>query len=535
MIPTPTTLSSLLQRHLSERPDKIAFIADGRSVTFAEFDRMCRATAAWLTTQGIGRGDRVAVWMVNRIEWLALLFGLARIGAALVAVNSRYRSVELAYILGRSGARLLVLEPQFRGIDFLTVVNELPAAAVGALEGIAVVGTAACEGHRTLIGKTVVAFDPSEKTDPEVPDRSDPEALATLFTTSGTTKAPKLVMHPQRTIALHSARCALAYGFDQPGACLLAAMPFCGIFGLSSVLAGFAAGAPAVVMDTFEPAHAAELLRRHTVTHVFGSDEMYRRIAEASAGDLFFPAARMFGFAAFYPGAAEFARSAWARGIPLLGLYGSNEVFALFSMQPLELPLDQRIEAGGRPASSDAEVRIRDVATGDLLPPGASGEIEIRAPTNFIGYLNDPKATDEAMCPDGFFRTGDVGRLRSDGTFVFETRKGDAIRLAGYLVNPIEIEDALKQIRGIADAQVVAVELDAQMRSAAFVIPAAGSRLQASEVIAAAAKMMAAFKVPARVWFVDDFPKTLGANGTKIQRGKLREMAMDLLRSGERP
>src|SRR5712691_9785111 len=153
-----------------------------------------------------------------------------------------------------------------------------------------------------------------------------------------------------------------------------------------------------------------------------------------------------------------------------------------------------------------------------------------RAPSLFAGYCNDAEATAAAMRPDGFFRTGDIGRLRADGSFVFETRRGDAIRLGGFLVSPVEIEDTLKRIPAVADAQVVGVELDGRMRCAAFVIPAEGFAPSEAEIVAGAAEIMAAFKVPARVWFLDAFPVTQSANGTKIQRSKLREMAIERLR-----
>src|SRR4051794_2202463 len=113
------TLPALVERNAAQRPHALALVEDGRRVDFAEFDLLCRKTAAWLMRQGVGRGDRVAVWLVNRIEWLALLFGLARLGAALVAVNTRYRAEELAYILARSGARLLVTQARFHNHDFL--------------------------------------------------------------------------------------------------------------------------------------------------------------------------------------------------------------------------------------------------------------------------------------------------------------------------------------------------------------------------------------------------------------------------------
>ena len=522
------TLPALLERHLAARPDEVAFVAGDRWITYAEFDVLGRKTAAWLTAQGIGRGDRVAVWLVNRIEWLAALFGLARIGAALVSVNTRYRASELAHLLERSGARMLVLQLSFRKIDFPAVLEAVDPASVPALERAAVVDPGGGLPEPVL-GRATVAFDAFASPAAAGADRAEPDGLAILFATSGTTKGPKLVMHSQRTLAYHSECVARAYGFAEPGARLLAAVPFCGVYGLNGTLAAFAAGAPVVLMETFDGTPAATLVRKHAITHMFGSDEMYRRMMEAVPGHDPFPSARVFGYAAFQPGGAEFARAAWARRVPLVGLYGSSEVQALFSLQPLASPLDERIEGGGRPASPEAAVRIRDVDSGALAPVGQSGEIEIRAPSNFAGYLDNPEATANAVRADGFFRTGDIGHLRPDGTFVYETRSGDAIRLAGFLVNPAEIEDTLKGIPGIGDVTVIAVEMAGQTRCVAFVVPAAGGPPEEAAVIAAAGQRMAGFKIPARVWFVDELPTTMSANGTKVQRARLREMALERL------
>ena len=531
---TPMTeiVPALLERHLAERRDHVAFFAGERRITYGEFAAHCRKTAAWLADQGIGPGDRVAVWLVNRIEWLALLFGLARIGAAAVALNTRYRAAELQTILDRSGARLLVLQHNFRKIDFPAVLQGVDAAAVRSLERVAVVDADA-DTPSLVLGKPTIPFEAFERPPGEPVDHSRPDAPVVLFTTSGTTTGPKLVVHSQRTIAFHSRRVASAFGFEEPDACLLGALPFCGVYGFNSALAALTAGAPVVLMETFEAGPAVDLIRRHRVTHAFGSDEMYRRILELAPGHDPFPTVRLFGFAAFNPGAADFARVAWDKRVPLVGLYGSSEVQALFSLQPKSAPLSERIEGGGQPAAgSEAEIRIRDVDTAELLPPGRSGEIEIGAPSNFVGYWNDPGATADAVGRDGFFRTGDIGRLRADGAFVYETRRGDAIRLGGYLVSPSEIEEALKRIPGVGDVQVVGVEIAGQPRCVAFVVPVAAAAPREADVVAAAAAQMAGFKVPARVWFVDEFPTTESANGVKIQRTRLRDMALERLRQG---
>jgi fatty-acyl-CoA synthase len=522
------TLPALLDRHLAARPDAVALVDGEKEVTHAAFDALCRKTAAWLTAHGVGPGDRVAVWLVNRIEWLALLFALARIGASLVAVNTRFRAAELEHVLDRCGARMLVLELGFRSIDFPAILAEVDPAKARSIERVAVVGAPA-QRPKNVLGKPAVAFDAFDRALSDVPDRSDPDAVVAMFTTSGTTKGPKLVMHPQRSIAYHARVVARGFGFDQPGGCVLAAIPFCGVFGFDLALGALAAGAPAVIMETFDATGAIERIARHRISHMFGSDEMTRRMMELAPGRDPFPSLRLFGFAAFQPGNAELGKAGWQRRIPLVGLYGSSEVQALFAYQPLDLPLDERIEPGGLPVAPDAKIRVRDVDTGELAPIGRSGEIEISAPSLFAGYCDDAEATAAALRPDGFFRTGDVGRLRSDGSFVFETRRGDALRLGGFLVSPAEIEDVLKRLPGVADAQVVGVELKGQARCAAFVIPSPDGAPSEPRVLAGAAAIMAGFKVPARVWFLDAFPVTQSANGTKIQRNRLREMAMERL------
>ena len=525
-----TNMPQLLARNVREHGDAVAFIDGEREITYREFDAMVNKTAAWLTGQGIVGGDRVAVWLVNRMEWMALYFGLGQIGAALMAINTRYRSHELEYILERSEARLLVLQLHFRQIDFPAVLRDVRHTAATSLLRVAVVDPNEGSLPAEILGKATVSFDlkalPDSKA-PTVRADADPEAISILFTTSGTTSGPKLVMHTQRTVTLHSQRISTAYGLDQAGVRLLAALPFCGVYGFNAALGAFASVKPVVVMETFDADAAIQLINDHQITHLFGSDEMYQRMLERAEGSRPFPSLRVAGFSSFHPGAGEIAKAGWARQVPMFGLYGSSEVQALFSLQRPSFTLDERVEAGGLPASPNTVIRIRDVESGTLLPPGASGEIEIWAETNFAGYMNDPQARQAAVDKDGYFHTGDIGYLREDGSFVFQTRKGDAMRLAGYLVSPVEIEDVLKAQPGVADVQVIAIDIDKRTRVIAFVIALPGCQLDEAQVLAGAAQTLAAFKVPAHVWVVDSFPVAQAANGTKIQRSELRNMALE--------
>ena len=528
------TMPALLADHVRTHGDAIAFIDGEHAISYRDFDRQVTRTAAWLAHQGVQPDDRVAVWLVNRMEWLAMYFGLARIGAAMMTLNTRYRSHELADILARSEATMLVLQLGFRKIDFPAVLRDVPQDAARALRTVAVVDADTHEMPPQVLGCPTVAFTLAALPDAATPDVSRRDATSILFTTSGTTSAPKLVMHPQRTVTLHALRTARAYGLLDHDARLLAALPFSGVFGFNSLMCAFAAGRPVIVMETFDGAEAATLIQRHRITHVFGSDEMFQRVIEHAATPAVLASTRMLGFGNFQSHGMDEAQAAWQRGIPMFGLYGSSEVQALFSVQHIDEPVPERVKGGGMPASRHhgAHVRIRDLDSGALLPPGASGGLEIRADTNFTGYLNDPQATARAIDAEGYFRTGDIGYMREDGSFVYVARQGDAMRLSGYLVSPAEIENVVRQTPGVQEVQVVAVEIDKQLRPVAFVIAAPGETVTATGLAAAAQSVLAAFKVPARFWIEDAFPTTQSANGNKIQRAKLRELAQQRVAAG---
>lgn len=513
------SLQSLLRIETAADP---ALVFDGKPVSRTEFSAKIEQTAAWLAAQGIGKGDVVAVWLVNRVEWLALLFAAARLGAVVAAVNTRYRSADVTHLLKLSGAKLMVVEAAFRSIEFAAILADVAKADVPALQKLAVVGAGAIPAHWPC-----VRFDAFEKPYPPAPPPQDDVDLPVLlYTTSGTTKGPKLVAHSQRTLATHAASVALALQLDHHRHSLLAMLPFCGTFGMTSLLGFIAAGATIHVLDAFEAAPALKILSTQRITHSFGSDEMFRRILALTGAPRPFPHLEVCGFAAFQPGWRELAAEAEARGLKLFGLYGSSEVQALFSIGRPSDAFADRIEGGGWPMSPEAKVRVRDVETGEFAASGVSGEIEISAPSRFLGYFNNPAATREAITADGFFRTGDIGRLRGDGAFVYETRAGDAMRLGGFLVAPGEIEDELKSCAGVADAQVVAVDLKGQARCVAFVIPTTEPPMQ-EMLIGRLRERLAGYKVPARIYVVDAFPVTDSANGVKIQRARLRAMAME--------
>ena len=524
------TLTQFIDGLAGSVGDAVAIDDPGGQVSFADLAERSRRVAVGLAGLGVGAGDRFAVWLPNVPAWLELLFACARVGAIAVAVNTRFRASAVEDIVGRSGARLLVLWPGFKDIDFLGMLGGIGAAKLPALETVILYG----EGEPTSIGgRREVSYDDLAGSAPMQGDAAEPDAGCLIYTTSGTTSKPKFVCHSQAGLVRHARAVANAFGYDASDAVLLQALPLCGAFGMSQALAGLAGGRPMVMMRSFEAGQAASLVREKRVTHMNGSDEMYLRMMEARPETRPFPSLRKCGFAAFNSDPAELVALGDRRGVPLAGLFGMSEVQALFSARPVDAPADTRMRGGGVPVSPEAKVRARDPQTSENLAHGERGEIELRGPSMMEAYFGNPEATREAFTEDGFLKTGDLGFTEEGGGFTFLARMGDVLRLGGYLVAPDEISAFLEEHEAVASAQVVGLQGARGTRAVAFVIPGPGAEFSEAALSSYCARGMARFKVPARIFAVDEFPVTQSANGVKIQRGKLREMAKSRIAADE--
>jgi fatty-acyl-CoA synthase len=509
------TLTALLEDVAARRPEAQALASLTRPpVSYAGFAAQARRVAEGLSRQGIGPGDRIAVMLPNRPEYLVLLFAAARLGATVIHVNTRYRAEEVSYLLDRARPTAIVTAWGFAAVDFPGLLGELLPDTRAPLRFV--VGLDA-GGASSLAGLPVIGWPALDAMPERQADDADPDAACLTFTTSGTTAGPKLVLHRQRSIAWHAQDVAEALGTAREGAAVLAALPLCGTFGLALAMAGIAGGAKIVCLDRFEPLVADSLIRAHGVTHLAATDDMLFRLADAANGRPYAPFA-FTGFASFHPGAERILERCGPLNMAPRGVYGSSEVQALFSAQDPADPERAR-QGGGLPMSPQAEVRARG-EDGALADHGA---LEFRGPSLFDGYLNNPEATARAMTEDGFYRSGDLGRLHPGGGFDYEARLGDALRLGGFLVAPEEMEAFLKGLPGVKEAQVVGIE--GGTVAVAFVLPEDGAAPEEEALRAACAERLAAFKVPARILAIEAFPVTDSPNGVKIQRVKLREMA----------
>ena len=520
---------TLLADIAEETPDAPAFIHGERALTFAELLDCSARTAQGLADLGVGPGDRVALWLPNVPAYPILYFACVRLGAIAVAVNTRYRAVEVADIVGRSGAKVLACAPGFRRIDFLSILADIEPAALDRLAAIIVVGDEPASVPPAIERLRRVPFDRLLSRPAHAANHALASARCNIFTTSGTTSAPKFVLHRQGAIASHAQQVARVFGFTAPDTLSLAILPLCGVFGFNQTLATLAAGKPSVLVESYEIDEIARLIAQHKPTTMFGSDDMYARLLDMMPGRWPFRSIKWAGYGAFNASLEDLPERAQPRGLRLVGLYGMSEVQALYARQPLKAPMARRKQGGGLPTSPLGHVRVRDPETGELLGPGQPGALECAGPSLMVGYYGNEAATAQAMTADGYVRTGDLAQLDGRGGFTFLSRMGDVLRLSGFLVNPLEIETHIQKLPAIADCQTIAVPRPEGVRAVSFVILKPGAALDEAATIAHCRHGLANYKVPLRVFAVDDFPKTPSPNGFKIQRGKLREMAERLL------
>ncbi len=466
-------------------------------------DQGRRVAERW-ERDGLRAGDRVAVYADNGLPYLRCIAAAAAGRFVLVSVNRRYSGEEARTLVERSGSSVVVTDAG------------------------AVFPTPGDEGPEVISIESVVAPDSGiENVDVGRDRRPDPSDPFVVFTTSGTTSRPKMVLHDQRSIALHATDAARRFGYTDDDR-VLVALPLCGVFGFDSLTAALAADSQVWLPDRFEAKAAARLVESERITAMNGSDDMFHRML---LGDHDLSSIRVGGYGRFNSSLDGVVGRAEARGVTLTGLYGMSEVQALFALRDPDEDIPGRERAGGALASADAAFRIVDPDTLEPVADDEGGELIVAGPSLFTGYLAEGGDAVDADLTSGahhelegrrWFRTGDLARAEADGTFTFSTRMGDVLRLGGFLVNPAEIEAVVLELDGVREAAAVALPRPEGVRAAIVVI--ADHDPDPAAVIAHCRARLARYKVPVAVVRVDEFPTTPSANGTKIRVGELRSI-----------
>ena len=527
------TLGALVGRAARRWGAREALCFRDRRWSFADVAAGVDRVARGLIALGVGPGDRVALWMHNRPEWIETAFAVLDIGAVLVPVNTRLRTDDVAYILAQSGAGTLVLNARSGPVDYLGMVRELlPEAGASRLPALGrIVALGAAPGPATIAWAQLLerAATVDEAVRAARAEAVHPEDLAFLMYTSGTTGAPKGVMHGHRIIRNVTDRAFRLAITEQD--VIMMYLPLFHLFAFSEgMLTSMVSGARQVLTETFDPDESLALVARERATVLHGFDTHYKELLEAHARQPRDVSSVRTGIlAAGMASSAPIARGARALFGPLVSGYGMSEFGVGASIGSLDSTEEQSCEASGYPAPG-YEIRIVDPATGHDRPAGTPGEILVRGYTLMRGYYDAPDATAAAIDADGWMHTGDMGLLRADGHLRFMGRYKDMLKIGGENVDPMEVEAYLMSHPAIDLAAVVSYP-DARLSEVgvAFVRCTAGARPSAAEVLAYCRGRIASFKIPRHVVFVDDFPMT---SSGKIQKVKLREEARRRLPPG---
>jgi fatty-acyl-CoA synthase len=511
----------------------------GHRVTFTELADGVDRVARGLIALGVRPGDKVALWMLNRPEWIEAAFAVMKVGAVLVPVNTRLRTEDVAYILDQSDSTALILAERSGPIDYLGMVRELAPLGVPRegtrlprLRQILLLA----DGPRaqTVAWERLLA-DGAAVDDATLARRAaavDPEDLAFFMYTSGTTGFPKGAMHAHRLIRNVTDR-AFRLAIT-PADAIMMYLPLFHLFAFSEgMLTSMVSGARQVLAEGFDPAESLDLIERERATVLHGFDTHYKELLEVqerAPRDV--SSVRTGILAAGMQSSTPVARRARQVLGRFVSGYGMSEIGVGVAIGALDSTDEQCCEASGFPAPG-YEVRIVDPATGREQARDAPGEILARGYSMMRGYYRRPEATAAAIDADGWLHTGDMGLLRADGHLRFMGRYKDMLKVGGENVDPMEVEAFLMATPGVNLAAVVAYP-DARLHEVgvAFVRPEPGHALTAEDVLAHCRGRIASFKIPRHIVFVDEFPMT---SSGKIQKAKLREEALRQFPPSDRP
>jgi fatty-acyl-CoA synthase len=526
--PAVSTLPELIGYQAARIPDAGALVAGDKRYSYRELDDEIARVATGLSLLGVGAGSHVAVLIPNVAEWAVTAFAILRLGGVVESFNTWVKAYDLRHLLASSRAQLLVMAPSVRGGDLLAELRELApdlwqsgrSREFPSLERVVL-----------LPGESPTPPPPGALpyadllVDGEVPPiAAVGSGTAYVLYTSGTTSLPKAVPLAHRALIENGYSIGSRMGLDESDRVWLGSPLFWSYGCANAAMATFGHGACLVLQERFTPKEAAELMRRERVTAAYLLPSITRAFEQEALAEIRAVATLRTGLVIGTP--EEFRRTAVDLDIPeLCNVYGSTETYGNCCVTPHTLPLEERMVSQGPPLSG-VELRIADTETGEIVPFGEVGEFQVRGRI-MAGYVGSPEATAESMTSDGWFRTGDTGRLIDGGMVQFVGRATDMIKTSGINVSPAELESFISTHPSVVEVGVVGAPHPTRDEvTVAFVVRKPGDELTAQDVIDFCKRSLSGYKVPWAVDFLDALPGT--ATG-KMLRRELREPAKALV------
>jgi fatty-acyl-CoA synthase len=522
----PATLAGLVAGAAERHAARDALVWEGKRWTYATLAAESARVALGLRELGVKPGDRVGVLLPNWPEFFAAVFGATALGAVAVGLNTLATESELAYYLDHAQVDTLIYTPHFLRHDYQAALDGFgvgkPAAERSnardlrnliafAPDGRLPAGAQALEQIGSPVGDGAAAL--------RALDSGDGDAPAMIFFTSGSTARPKALVHAHRALVHQAFVASQAFGLtedDRAWGCL--PMFFTGGFVIIALIT-LASGGAVVLQDHFEAGHALDLMERERISFYAGW-----QLAPALCDHPSFASRSLAlrkGIFTNVPAAGKLL----CEDNVTVGSYGLSETATIACMAHWDDPRELRHRGFGRPLPG-VELRVVDPATGAACAPGETGEILVKGPSLMLGYLG--VAREETFDAEGFFHTGDYGRLDETGTLRFDGRLKEVIKTAGVNVAAAEVEACLGEASGVAVAYVVPVPHPVRGENvAAFLVPRSGTQLDVADVLRQCRRELASYKVPRHLFVLaaDDVPRT----GTqKVDKPLLRRRAAEL-------
>lgn len=504
------TLATVLARRVREMPDGEALTDGTYRLTYREFADGIDRMAARLRSLGIAQGDVVTIQLPNWVEFALVFFALERLGAVAVTVSVDFRSRELEYIMRFSDAKMFVCCAKFRDFDHAAMAQDLKLR----LPALACIGTVRGKSGSGMVSLDDVTADrgaPARFT----PFAMDADTVMRMAFTSGTTGNPKGVMHSHNTTfaACRILNSDLALGSHDV---MLIWLPLGLNWGYLTLVQSILAGAKAVLLDRFQPAAALDLIARERVTYIPTAPASLTSILQE-------PDLRKWDLSSLRivvsGGASAPVETirAWRRAAPgyLLELLGMLETGYQTYTRPTDDP--ERVAGSvGHPASHMG-LKLVDL-DGREVPGGAEGDICCDGPSVHLGYHNNPAANAEAFLPDGWFRSGDLGVIDSEGNLRIVGRLKEMINRGGKKFFPREIEEILYTHPQVLYAAIVGIP-DPRLgeRNCLCLVPR-GQPPALADLLRFLGDTVATYKLPERLELFAQFPFTPTG---KIQRHAL--------------
>ena len=527
------TLSQVLSQTAARYPERPVIVDGENNITYRELSARVDHLAHGLIELGVEKGEKVGLWMPNIPEWVIAYFAIARIGAVVVPMNTRYKPHEVQYILDNSEATTLFMVDTFVGIDYREMIADV-RQQLPRLKNVIVAGEKGSDMHSF---SEVESLGAGLLDDDRLAQREamcDPQDNVFILYTSGTTGNPKGAMLSHHNIAENAKQVTGVLHATEKDVFLLP-VPFFHCFGcVMGITGAITWGASIIPMTVFKAREALELVEREHVSVLYGVPTMfvleleeYRKGKED--GSSYDVSSLRTGIMAGAPCPVEVMKGVLEELHCNVSIaYGLTEASPVITMTRFDDSIERRVETVGR-ALPGIEVKISD---DDRQPVAANetGELACRGYNVMLGYYKMPDKTAAAIDEDGWLYSGDLATMDEEGYVKIVGRKKDMLITGGFNVYPAEIEEYLFTHAKVQNVSVVGVPDDVMGEVAvAYIIPKEGATIDPQEIVDYCAGQIANFKVPRYVVIVDEFPMTQSG---KVQKFRLQEKTKDLLAAG---